>query len=128
MDGKMYRYFQSSLPGLGQEAINLIVFMMICAVALGFSALNNWTVAPLRLLIIMSSLGIALTWGVTLIQQEAFLHEPQVLLFIALAVSAAIVATFTSSILIVWCLFAIQCFVAWLMLWFSLAFQSNSLF
>lgn len=124
----MHRQFQTSFSNLGQEAINLIVFLAICVVALTFSAFNSWTMTPLRLLTIVSSLGLALTLGMTLIQQNAFLHEPQLLLFIALAVGFAVVATFTGSALIVWLLFAFQCFIAWLLLWFSIAFENTVLF
>lgn len=124
----MHRQFQTSFSNLGQEAISLIVFLTICVVALAFSAFNSWTMTPLRLLTIISSLGLALTLGMTLIQQNAFLNEPQVLLFIALAVGFAVVATFTGSALIVWLLFAFQCFMAWLLLWFSIAFENTVLF
>lgn len=128
MGDKMHRQFQTTFSNLSQEAINLIAFLTICVVALGISAFNNWTMTPLRLLTIISSLGLALTLGMTLIQQNAFLNEPQALLFIALAVAFAVVATFTGSALIVWLLFAFQCFVAWLLLWFSISFENVVLF
>lgn len=128
MGDKMHRKFQTSFSNLGQEAISLIVFLAVCVVALAFSAFNSWTMTPLRLLTIVSSLGLALTLGMTLVQQNAFLNEPQILVFIALAVGFAVVATFTGTAWIVWLLFAFQCFIAWLLLWFSIAFQTTTLF
>lgn len=124
----MQRHLQSSLSSLGPESISLIAFLMICTLALIFSALNSWTTTPLRLLAIFGPLAMAATLGISLFQQSAFLFESQVVVFIALGVAGAAMATVTNSTRVIWLLFAVQCFSAWLLLWFSLAFENTNLF